>query len=216
MSYDYHDAAMDEAYERLSEELYPSHKAKAIVEFTRERLRSYYLEHTDLLLPAGRTYKLAKTLLAANQPEAALVFAASAIELFLKACLLRPVVAGLVHSPSLTDLVVDAALSQTGFDRYENLLAGLFKELTRQDIRQIKREGATEGLLKEAAGIQSRRNRVAHRGETATMDEAAVACAVATAVFDSILATVLAELDLSMRTGGNILDVAVSGASATS
>ena len=67
MSYDYHDAAMDEAYERLSEELYPSHKAQAIVEFTRERLRSYYLEHSDLLLPAGRTYKLAKALLAANQ-----------------------------------------------------------------------------------------------------------------------------------------------------
>ena len=206
MSYDYHDAAMDEAYERLSEELYPGHKAQAIIEFTYERLRSYYLQNTELLVPAVRTYRTAKSLLEAKQASAAIVFAASAIELFLKACLLRPVVAGLVHSESVATLVVESALSQTGFKRYEKLLAGLFKELTQLDISEIVRAGASKPLLEEASALQERRNAVVHRGADATQEEAVTAYLVATAVFNEVLAIVLRELGLSIKKGGELVD----------
>lgn len=206
MSYDYHDAAMDEAYERLSEELYPGHKAQAIIEFTYERLRSYYLEHRELLVPAARTYKSAETLLSAKQPAAALVFAASAVELFLKTCLLRPVVAGLVHSESVASLVVESALSQTGFERYEKLLAGLFKELTQLNISEVVRTGASKPLLAEASALQKRRNAVVHRGEEILEPEAQHALAVATAVFNEVLAVVLRELGLSIKKGGELVD----------
>jgi len=206
MSYDYHDAAMDEAYERLSEELYPEHKAQAILEFTYERLRSYYLQHKDLLVPAARTYRLAESLLQAKQSAAALAFSASAVELFLKACLLRPVVAGLVHSESVADLVVESALSQTGFKRYEKLLAGLFKELTRLEIGQIRRPDAKKPLLEEASALQDRRNAVMHRGAEITEAEAAEAFSVASAVFNEVLAIVLSELGLSIKKGGELVD----------
>jgi HEPN domain-containing protein len=206
MSYDYHDAAMDEAYERLSEELYPEHKAQAILEFTYERLRSYYLQHKDLLVPAARTYKLAESLLHAEQSAAALAFSASAVELFLKACLLRPVVAGLVHSESVADLVVESALSQTGFKRYEKLLAGLFKELTRLEIGQIKRPGAVKPLLEEASALQDRRNAVMHRGAEVSAAEAEEAFSVATAVFNEVLVIVVNELGLSIKKGGELVD----------
>jgi len=206
MSYDYHDAAMDEAYERLSEELYPEHKAQAILEFTYERLRSYYLQHKDLLVPAVRTYRLAESLLQAKQSAAALAFSASAVELFLKACLLRPVVAGLVHSESVADLVVESALSQTGFKRYEKLLAGLFKELTRLEIGRIRRPDAKKPLLEEASALQDRRNAVMHRGAEITEAEAAEAFSVASAVFNEVLAIVLSELCLSIKKGGELVD----------
>ena len=178
MSYDYRDAAMDEAYERLSEEMYPEHRTQAIIEFTYERLRSYYLVHKDLLVSAARTYKTAESLLAANQPAAALVFAASAVELFLKGCLLRPVVAGLVHSESVANLVVESALSQTGFKRYEKLLAGLFKELTQLEIAVLRRPSASKALLEEASGLQDRRNAVVHRGAKSSSSEATESVAV--------------------------------------
>lgn len=206
MSYDYHDAAMDEAYERLSQELYPEHKAQAIREFTYERLRSYYLQHKVLLVPAARTYRIAESLLLAKQPAAALAFSASAVELFLKACLLRPVVSGLVHSEAVADLVVDSALSQTGFKRYEKLLAGLFKELTRLEIAEITRIDALRPLLEEAFSLQDRRNAVVHRGADIGESEAAEAFAVATAVFNDILAVALSELGLSIKKGGELFD----------
>lgn len=41
MSYDEHDAAMDEMYERISAELCPEHREQAVSEFTSDRLRSF-------------------------------------------------------------------------------------------------------------------------------------------------------------------------------
>jgi hypothetical protein len=46
MSYKHEDAAWDEAYENLSRELYPGHKAVAIIDFTYERLREVQLSFT--------------------------------------------------------------------------------------------------------------------------------------------------------------------------
>jgi hypothetical protein len=206
MTYDYHDAAMDEAYERLSEELYPGHKAQAVIEFTYERLRSYYLQHPELLVPAAKTYRIAESLLAADQPAAAFVFAASAIELFLKACLLRPLVAGLVHSESVANLVVESSLSQTGFKRYEKLLAGLFKELTQREIGEIVRAGAPKPLLEEASILQDKRNTVLHRGAEISEEEAKTSFLVATAVFNEILAPVLNELGITIKKGGELVE----------
>lgn len=206
MSYDYHDAAMDEAYERLSEELYPGHKAQAISEFTFDRLRSYYIQHKDLLVPAARTYKIAQFLLQIQQHAPALVFSVSAIELFLKACLLRPVVAGLVHSESVAELVVESALPLTGFRRYEKLLSGLFKELTQLEISAIKRPGASKRLLEEVTALQILRNAVAHRGADVTEVEASESFSVAAAVFNDVLAVVLNQLGLSVKKGGELVD----------
>jgi len=52
MSYDEHDAAMDEFYDQISAELYPEHKEQAIEEFTEKKLKSYYLQNPDVMRPA--------------------------------------------------------------------------------------------------------------------------------------------------------------------
>lgn len=41
MNYTPEDAMWDEAWERISEDLYPEHKEQAIHEFTQGRLRSF-------------------------------------------------------------------------------------------------------------------------------------------------------------------------------
>lgn len=187
MSYDYHDAAMDDMYDCLSDELYPARKQQAIEEFTRSRLRSYYLAHMDVLLPAGKTYKRAKVLLDGGHAEASLVFSIAVVELFLKECLLRPVVSGLIHSEAIANLVVDAALTQTGYKRYEQLLSGLFRELTRQDLAAVQREGAQTPVLQECSSLQKRRNLVVHRGGSIEMKEAVHAHDMAKAIFEVIL-----------------------------
>ena len=206
MSYGPEDAAWDEAYENMSRELYPEHKEQAIAEFTRERLRSYYVAHPDVLVPAVRTFKEAKALLAEGHNSAAFVFAASATELFLKVSLLRPVVYGLVHSEALAELVVTSALSQTGFKRYEQLLAKLFSELAGIDLKLLRRKSSAKPLLAEASEIQDVRNVVVHRGEEATSEQAALATDVATEVFNQVIAEVLRQLGLSVQKGGFLVD----------
>lgn len=206
MSYAPEDAAWDEAYENMSRELYPEHKALAILDFTYERLRSFYVANPEVLVPAVRNFNQAKVLLNEQHYAPALVFAASATELFLKGSLLRPVVFGLVHSESLAELVVSAALAQTGFKRYEKLLAGMFLEITSAEITSLIRPNGSKPLLEEASQLQERRNAVVHRGEGASANDAEQAVGVAAAVLDQLLSTVLYYLGLSMEEGGHLVD----------
>lgn len=205
MSYDPEDAAWDKAYENLAQELYPDHREQAISEFTAERLRSYYTVHPNVTTAGVRAYKESKALLANGHVSASLVFAASATELFLKAALLRPVVYGLVHSEALAQVVVDSALSQTGFSRYEKLLSRLFAELVGADLKSLRRGTGAKPLLAEAGEIQDLRNAVVHRGESVTPDQASVAIAVAANVFAHVLCAMLEAIGLCVAEGGNVV-----------
>ena len=74
------------------------------------------------------------------------------------------------------------------------------------EITEIRRAGATRALLDEASSLQGRRNAVVHGGEEAEIEEAKAAFAIATAVFNEVLALVLQELGISIKKGGELVD----------
>lgn len=201
MSYDPFDAALDEAYERMSEELYPEHKERAISDFTTERLQSYYLRNPSITRPGFRMQKEARELLKNGHYSAALVFAASATEQFLKVALLRPVVYGLVHVEPLAEMVVSSALSQTGYLRYTKLLSGLFSTLTSIDLATLSLTDKSKPLLVEASNLQNRRNEVVHQAVEMSKSEAEAALATSAGVYFYILTEMLSALGLEVVEG---------------
>lgn len=201
MSYDPSDAAWDEAYDRLAQELYLEHERQAIREFTSGRLQSFYLANPAVTRAGFQMQSEARALLQHGHYGAALVFAASAAEQFLRVSLLRPVVYGLVHLEPLADLVVEAALAQTGYVRYTKLLSGLFKQLTLVNIETVTRPGRSTPLLTEASALQTRRNEVIHRAEEVTEQEAIHGVAVSAGVLLHILTQLLSSLDLEVKEG---------------
>src|SRR5476649_2315033 len=147
MSYDAHDSAMDDMYERISDELYPEHKSQAIGEFTADRLRSFYVDNPCVMRPAVDALLEAQRLQDNGHAAAAVVFAVSCTELLLKAAILTPVMHGLVHIESLADVVVENTLSGPGYTRYAKLLARLFTEFVGIDIHSLRRPESTATLL---------------------------------------------------------------------
>ena len=205
MSYDENDAALDDFYEQISRELYPDHKQQAIEEFTADRLRSYYVKSPGVMRPAVDAVQEAKALLAVGRHSPALVFSASAIELLLKATLLRPVVYGLVHNDALAEIIVQRVIGrQTDIERYEGLLAGLFHTLAKIDLRAICRDGVTLPLLQEAKQFQSLRDKILHQGTHCSPQDAETAFSVAVAVYDKIVAPMLFALGLKVEEKGVI------------
>ena len=201
MSYDENDAARDEFYEQLSRELYTDHKQQAIVEFSADRLKSFYIKHPSVMRPAVDALQEGKWLQSNSRPSAALVFFVSAIELLLKATLLRPVVYGLVHHDGLAKVVVDYTLDQTGFDRYGDLLEELFSKLAKINIREICRDGSTVKLLVECGELQKKRNRVIHKGEQFQASDTEHARLVALAVNEKIVVPMLFSIGLTVSNG---------------
>ena len=205
MSYDENDAARDDFYEQISRELYPDHKQQAIEEFTADRLRSYYVKNPGVMRSAVDAVQEAKALLAVGRHSPALVFSASAIELLLKATLLRPVVYGLVHNDALAEIIVQRVIGrQTDIERYEGLLAGLFHTLAKIDLRAICRDGVTLPLLQEAKQFQSLRDKILHQGTHCSPQDAETAFSVAVAVYDKIVAPMLFALGLKVEEKGVI------------
>lgn len=207
MSYDEHDAAMDEFYEQISRELYPEHKLQAIDEFTAERLRSFYVKHPDVMRPAIDALQEGKALREMKRYSPAVVFFMTAIELLLKATLLKPVVYGLVHHEALADIIVKNALGQTGFDRYEGLLSNLFSTLAKMDIKEITRNRSTTKLLTECTHLQKLRNNIIHQGVRCTDTEAETAFLVSVAVYELIVVPMLYALGLTVQEKGAIKPV---------
>ena len=210
MSYDPSDAERDAMYDEISRELYPEHKAQAIDEFTSERLRSFYVANCGVMRPAVEAIQEGKRLAQNGHNSASVVFHVTAIEILLKATLLKPVVHGLVHSEGLANIIVQHALGQPGFDRYSNLLAQLFSELAGIDIQAIKRETSTETLLKECTALQKLRNQIIHQGSTCEPERSAHALTVAVAVYELIVRPMLYAIGLDVIERGEIQPVSLT------
>lgn len=173
MSYDEYDAARDEFYGQMYEELGPQWASDhgfveyedAVQNFTSERLQSYYLAHPDVAKPAHDSLLTAQVLLATH-PNAALVFATTAIELSVKNVLLRPIVFGMVHTESVASFVAELAVHHNGMDRFREILTEILKAFGGVDLRTFKRSGAAKTVQQEIEAIRKARNAVTHRGES--------------------------------------------------
>ncbi len=204
MSYDQYGEARDAMYDEISRELYPDHKAQAISEFTTSRLQSYYISNPMVMRPAVDSIQEGKRLQANEHSAAAVVFFVTAIELLLKATLLKPVVHGLVHSEGLAKIIVEQALGQSGFDRYAKLLERLFTELANLDINTVTRDKAQRSLLRECTELQQLRNGIIHQGGSAAPEQAESARLVSVAVYDLVVIPMLDTLGLKVVARGEI------------
>lgn len=204
MGYNEEDAAQDEMFDAIARELYPEHRAQAIEEFTTERLQSYYIANPLVMRPAVEAVQEGRKLQADDHSAAAVVFFVTAVELLLKATLLKPVVHGLVHSESLAEIIVKQALGQSGFDHYRNLLEKLFNELVGIEISKVSRPDVGKSLLNECTDLQKLRNAIIHKGESATADQAENARAIADAVVEKVVRRMLAKVGLQVAECGEI------------
>jgi hypothetical protein len=204
MSYDPQDAAFDEMYERIGEELYPEHKEQAVSEFTADRLQAFYLSNPMVLRSAVESLQEVKRLKTNGHSSAAVVFCATAIELFLKTTLLQPIVHGLVHNAGLADVIVKHAVGQTGFDRYRGLLSRRFQELANLDLAKVARNGEKTALIDECKAVQDLRNDIIHKGLSCDAVAADHAINVVVAVYEKVVVPVLWSLGLTVVEQGRI------------
>ena len=191
MSYDESDAAADRQWDYFYQQIAP----QAIEEFVAERMTSYYGNHRDVAVSAAGLLNEAIQL-QDSHPRAALVLADAAAEVFLKNAILKPAFQGLVHDAALADAVADVAVRQSGLDRFAGFLAQYIGTFTAMDLTTYCRTGSTITLLAELQSIQAKRNLVIHRGESAEVDDARFAIAVATAVAEDVFGAVLANRNL--------------------
>ena len=190
-------------YEEWMDELYREHKKQAIEEFTDDRLKSFFVTHplvaqppVDILLEARQ--------LVPNHVTAAQVLAAVAVEVGLKVALLKPVVHGLVNNETVADLVTDLTLRHTRFDFFHELLSQILVEHGGVDIEKHVRPGAMKSLWAEILEVQKCRDRIVHRADKATPEQADQAVAVGQTILEDLFPSVVSHLGLHLHDGSRI------------
>jgi len=188
------EAEMEDFYIRISQELYPEHKDQAIDEFIEERMHSYYLNNPKIIESPIECYHHANELIQVS-PRCALIMYTTAIELFLKSVLLKPVLYGMIHNELIANTIVDTTTGQSGFNRYNKLLSSLCLHAANIDLSRI--EGMNnKPILREAEEVQQIRNRVAHQGYIASTEEMGKAKCIATLILDQVVEPVLNKINL--------------------
>lgn len=193
MSMDRWEAEQEAAYEKL----YREHYDEAIREFTTDRLQSYYLEHPDMAKTAISMMEEA-TALSKTHPQAALLFAASAVEITIKHLLVKPIVNGLVHNEAVADVIMGITPVQTGSDAFKNLLFGVLKKVAGVDLAAHKRDGSNRLLWDEWKQLQKERNDLVHDGVAASTEALRFSEPVAVEFLRTIFPRVLAALGLQV------------------
>jgi hypothetical protein len=205
MSHTLEDLALDYDCERQEvqrdwDDVMAGHKEEVLREFTTTRLRSYYISHPDLSEKATSALEYA-ILLRLEHPKAAVVFAASAMEMAYKGVLLNPIVYGLVHTDGLAAFVMTMATNQRDLGRFQALLAAVLLQYAEVDLKKYLRKGAKVTLWDEMNQVQMSRNNIVHKGAEATRAEAALAVNVARTLLQVLIPGVLNHLGLCFHEG---------------
>lgn len=212
--YDEYDAARDEFYDRMYEELGPQWASDhgfveyedAVQDFTSERLQSYYLAHPDVAKPAHNSLVTAQALMASH-PNAALVFATTAIELSVKTVLLKPIVFGMVHTEPVAEFVADLAVRHNGVDRFRDILTEILKTFGGVDLNTFRRPDATKPLRQEIEEIKKARNAVIHQGALPDQAIPELSIRVAVTLLNEVFPQVLRALRLTLEPPHTIVPI---------
>lgn len=182
----------------LAKETYEDNYEQAIEEFTAERLQSFYLEHSEVAVPALNSLLYAQSL-QPFFPKAALVFAVSATEITLKDVLLTPIISGLVHQEELASFIADLTTNHSGMGRFHKLLTGILSRYGGFSLSTYKRAGSNQTLWEELTVVQKARNQVVHEGADPDDDTATLSISVADTLLHEVFPTVLKNLGLHIH-----------------
>lgn len=203
------DARREEFYESMynefgpqwadehAEELYRQHYDDAVKEFTAERLQSYYLKHPDMAKTAIGMLEEASAL-QTKHPNAALLFAASAVEITIKRLLVKPIVNGLIHNAAVAEVVMALTPTQTGSEIFKNLLFSILNKVGAVDLTAYKRVGSNRTLWDEWKQLQKARNDLIHDGVPPSSEILAIFHPIAVEFLNVVFPKVLAGLGLKV------------------
>lgn len=176
------EAWQEEAYGHMVQEILHDHRDEIIDEFVSERMASYYKVHPDLHAAAVATLEEARRLKNVSH-SACLVFARAATEIALRDAILKPVVFGMVHEENTGSLIAELVV---GNQQFTKLLFAVLEDYG-LDIKNKKRRGSSKTLWDEMEGIQKLRNRVLHRGETVSEQDALLALKISEIVVEGLI-----------------------------
>ncbi|MCL0069881.1 hypothetical protein M1O19_00195 [Dehalococcoidia bacterium] len=179
-------------------------KEEGVEEFRAERLQSFYLKHPEIAKPALNSLAEARNLVATS-PTASLILAAITMEVGYRETLIKPMVYGLLNTEPAAALITEwVSKNIRAMDKFKAVLFHILSDYASVDLETFSRLGVQATLWQDMNTVQDRRNKVLHRGDTASSDEANHAIEVASAILETLFPMLITKLGLHLREAGEV------------
>lgn len=205
MGYDDYDDYWDAGREEYEADV----AQRAIEEFQTERLQSYYRDHRDLAMMAVGKLDQARAVLSVS-PNAALVFAMSSVEAGLKSIVVRPIMSGLVHTESFSELVTEMFVKSSKAEDILKIVNRLLKEYASIDLQTMKLANHRMTYWQEIGRGQRKRNAILHRAENCTSEDAERIIEIADYLWESIFPALLKGVGLHTHDNRSVCEHPIS------
>jgi len=191
----------DYGAEDYIDDLYAQAGERAIENFTTERLRSFYDKEPTVAEKPFNALAEARRLIQTPHHTAAFIHAAIASEVMLRGVVLQPILLGFIHSDSIAPFIVKLAMSSSGLKKFDDLLVKVFQDVSKLSLKTHVRTGGIKTLWEDILWVQQYRDKIMHRAEVVTKDEAEQAVAVATAITDELFPIFAKSLGYHLHDG---------------
>ena len=185
----------DDWWDHAREEYEMEMATRAIEDFQAERLQSFYKEHLDLALKPIKLWKESGSVLE-QSPNAALVLATASIEVGLKSIIVQPIISGLVHEESLASFVTEVFIKGAKQDGVLKIVRQVLMKYASKDLQQITLPDHKKPYWTELGEAQELRNRVVHRAEACSKEDAERVIELADHLWNVIFVELIKSLGL--------------------
>lgn len=188
----------EEAWQETVNEI----KEEALVEFSEERYKAFFISNPEMHLNTLEIIGESKKLLDNQHFSASVIYSFIAVENILRDLILRPLVWGTFIDEEVASLITNSILNNR-LDQISNFIFHFIKESISLDIRTLTRPDQTTPLWQEINELKSLRNHIVHKG--AKCDEGSAIRAFVTAeylyndIFLRVLSTAGFKIDPANR-----------------
>lgn len=183
------DVARDEWIAQLSD--------FAIEEHAFDRLRSYYVEHPDLAKSAFQIFNEGCDVINASA-SAAVILLMTSFEVALKAAILKPIIYGIVHNESLSDMVSDVVMRGNGVSGHKSMLSAITQQFGDIDLENVQLGESATPFWKLFEQTMKVRNMVVHQGKLANRIDAENAVELSMWVLSDVFPAILRRCGMKL------------------
>jgi hypothetical protein len=200
---------VDSLYRQWEEENAEEIKEKGIQDFLDGLLTSFLTANPNLAEAPLRRLAEARSLLTVND-SACLALGYSAIEIGFKNLLMRPMIVGFVHKANAASLIAEVVISRSHPSHLRKILEETLSYIKVTDHGTLKIAQHQDSLWGHMERLRDARNRVLHRGEAATHDDADASIRIGSTIIEKVFPRLLNVINLKLE-NGVILAVQGSG-----
>lgn len=178
-------------FEAGMEELYKEFKQQYEDEVIFDKIHTFYKDNTEIAKEPYLNLDKSKELFDKKFYTASFIHSIIAVEVVIKVIALKPILYSLSFDSRASELLYNDTFKQKSIPYVPSVYYEILKDLTKINLKEIKRDNSKTKIWNEICNLQTTRNKIIHLGVFVHKDDSEKALDIAIYIFNEIIQKIL-------------------------